>query len=41
MAAGGKLQWWGDGEVHFEGKQRELLWASEFEEVDMFYEHYG
>ena len=28
-------------EVHFAGKQRELLWASEFEEVDVFYEHYG
>jgi hypothetical protein len=28
-------------EVHFAGKQRELLWASEFEEVEVFYEHYG
>jgi len=28
-------------EVQFVDKQRELLWASEFEEVDVFYEHYG
>jgi hypothetical protein len=28
-------------EVHFEGKQRELLWTSELEEVDVVYEHYG
>jgi hypothetical protein len=28
-------------EVRFEGKQRELLWASEFEEVEVFYENYG
>ena len=28
-------------EVHFVDKQRELLWASEFEEVEVFYEHYG
>jgi hypothetical protein len=29
-------------EVHFVDKQqRELLWASEFEVVKVFYEHYG
>ena len=28
-------------EVHFVDKQRELLWASEFEEVDVVYNHYG
>ncbi len=28
-------------EIHFEGKQRELLWASEFEEVEVFYGHHG
>ena len=28
-------------EVHFVDKQRELLWASEFDEVDVVYEHYG
>jgi hypothetical protein len=28
-------------EVHFADKQRELLWASEFEEVEVIYKHYG
>jgi hypothetical protein len=28
-------------EVQFVDKQRELLWASEFEEVEVFYKHYG
>ena len=28
-------------EVHFVDQQRELLWASEFEEVDVVYGHYG
>jgi hypothetical protein len=28
-------------EVHFVDKQRELLWTSELEEVDVVYEHYG
>ena len=28
-------------EVHFVDQQRELLWASEFEEVDAVYGHYG
>ncbi len=28
-------------EVHFVDKQRELLWASEFEEVEVGYQHYG
>ena len=28
-------------EVHLKGKQRELLWASEFEESEQFYQHYG
>ena len=28
-------------EVQFVGKQRELLWASEFEEVAVVYKHYG
>jgi hypothetical protein len=28
-------------EVRFVNKEMELLWASEFEEAEMFYEHYG
>jgi hypothetical protein len=28
-------------EVGFVNKEMELLWASEFEEAEMFYEHYG
>ena len=28
-------------EVQFVDKQRELLWSSEFEEVEVFYKHYG
>jgi hypothetical protein len=28
-------------EVQFVNKQSEVLWASEFEEVQVFYEHYG
>ena len=28
-------------EVHFVDQQREMLWASEFEEVDVVYGHYG
>ena len=28
-------------EVHFVGNQRELLWASEFEEVEVVYKHYA
>jgi hypothetical protein len=28
-------------EVQFMNKQSEVLWASEFEEVQVFYEHYG
>jgi hypothetical protein len=28
-------------EVQFVNKQSEVLWASEFEEVEVFYEHYG
>jgi hypothetical protein len=28
-------------EVQFVNRQSEVLWASEFEEVQVFYEHYG
>ena len=28
-------------EVQFVGNQRELLWASEFEEVEVLYKQYG
>ena len=28
-------------EVQFGNKQRETLWASEFEEAEVFYEHYA
>jgi hypothetical protein len=28
-------------EVKFVNKQSEVLWASEFEEAQVFYEHYG
>ena len=28
-------------EVHFVDQQRELLWASEFEEAEVVYKHYG
>ena len=40
-----RQRFWNHGyspfEVHFVRKQRELLWASEFEEVEVVDRHYG
>jgi hypothetical protein len=40
-----RQRFWNHGyspfEVHFVNKQLEFLWASEFEEAQVVYEHYG